>query len=143
VREYRKQAEDLGLQDIFLFTGFQPSAAGTLTELDAVIMPSRREACPLVAMEAMVLGCPLIASDCLGLRELTRGTPSLTSMAGDAPSLAAAIEQFIRHRDRLRADAAAFVATARRSFDSGVATGRLADIFDTALVSRGRRAAIA
>jgi len=143
VREYRKQAEDLGLQDVGLFTGFQPSAAGTLAELDAVIMPSRREACPLVAMEAMVLGCPLIASDCLGLRELTRGTPSLTSVAGDSQSLAGAIEQFIRHRDRFRADAAAFVSTARRSFDSSVAAGRLVDIFDTALVSRGRRAAMA
>jgi glycosyltransferase involved in cell wall biosynthesis len=129
VREYREQVSELGLAPWFHFTGFKASAAGTLAELDAVIMPSLREACPLVAMEAMVLGCPLIASDCIGLRELTVGTPALQSVAGDAASLASAIGQFLANHGAIKQSARLYIPDARRSFDSSRAVESLLSVF--------------
>ncbi|HQZ37453.1 MAG TPA: glycosyltransferase family 4 protein [Vicinamibacterales bacterium] len=140
VREYKQQISDWGLESSFIFTGFQATAAGTLTELDAVIMPSLREACPLVAMEAMVLGCPLIASDCLGLRELTAGSPSLQSVAGDSASLAEAMERFLLSRPAVRELATSYVEAARLAFDSSRAAESLTALFASVLEpASGRR----
>ncbi|MEP7242412.1 MAG: glycosyltransferase family 4 protein [Gammaproteobacteria bacterium] len=136
VREYRQQVRDWGLERLFFFTGFQATAAGTLAELDAVLMPSLREACPLVAMEAMVLGCPLIASDCIGLRELTDGTPAIRTVAGDAASLAEGIERFLRDPSRFRQAAAAYVPKARSVFDSSHAAAALTMLFTKAVATR-------
>jgi glycosyltransferase involved in cell wall biosynthesis len=141
VREYRQQVSEWGLEPYFIFAGFQPSTAGTLVELDALVVPSRREACPLVAMEAMVLGCPLIASDCIGLREVTADAPSLRCIAGDPASLASAIAQFFAGRAAIRARARAHVPSARRSFDSSDAARRLSKVFARALAPRARGSA--
>jgi glycosyltransferase involved in cell wall biosynthesis len=138
VREYQQRITDRGLLSWFLFTGFQSSVAGTLTELDAVIMPSLREAGPLVPMEAMVLGCPVIASDCVGLRELTAGTPAIQSVAGDAASLADAIARFLGASAAHKARALDYVSTARQTFDSSVAAGMLTALFTRGLQARSR-----
>jgi glycosyltransferase involved in cell wall biosynthesis len=138
VREYKQRIVELGLESSFFFPGFQASAAGALQELDAVVMPSRREACPLVAMEAMVLGCPLIASDCIGLREVTRGTPALTSVTGDARSLASAIETFLLNRHAHRDAARVYVPRARARFDSSHTVERLSQLFGRVLDAHGR-----
>lgn len=133
IREYRQHVRELQLDPWFTFLGLQPSAASTLVEVDAVMVPSRREACPLVAMEAMVLGCPLIASDCLGLREVTRRTPAIRTVAGDPGSLAEAIATFLATRSQVRASALAFVDTAIGRFDSRVTAARLSETFSRAM----------
>lgn len=139
IREYKRQISDWGLDSLFLFTGFQPSVAGTLLELDAMVMPSLREACPLAVMEAMVLGCPVIASDCIGLRELTAGSPALQSVAGDPISLAAAIRKFLHNQQCARKSAAAYVGFARNAFDSLRAAKKLGSLFARALATRPLR----
>ena len=129
MREYRDLIASLGIAPLFSFVGLQPSAAGTLLELDAVVMPSRREACGLVAMEALVLGCPLIASNCFGLREVTAGTPAIEAANGDAGSLALAIERFLTHRGDVARQASAFVDRARDAFEAANTARQMADLF--------------
>lgn len=129
MREYRETITALGLAPLFSFVELQPSAAGTLLELDAVVMPSRREACGLVAMEALVLGCPLIASNCLGLREVTAGTPAIEAATDDAGSLARAIERVLAHRHDVARQAAAFIGQARAAFDASHTARQMADLF--------------
>jgi glycosyltransferase involved in cell wall biosynthesis len=140
LREYRHQIVEAGLEPLFAFAGLQPSAAGMLQEVDAVVMPSRREACGLVAMEAIVLGCPLIASDCIGLREVTAGTPAFRSVAGDPASLAEAMKLFLHKRSEARATAEAFAPKARDAFDSVHTARSLAALFDRTLTYSGTRA---
>ena len=140
VEEYRRKVAALELADWFAFTGFRSSVAGVLTQLDAVIMPSLREAAGLVAMEALVLGCVLIASDCIGLREITVGTPAISTTAGDPASLAAAIERFVASRETHQAEARAYMHTARRNFDVAVTARRLMEIFDRGLREKPRLA---
>jgi glycosyltransferase involved in cell wall biosynthesis len=140
VEEYRRKVADFGLADWFTFTAFRASVAGVLTQLDAVIMPSLREAAGLVAMEALVLGCVLIASDCIGLREITVDTPAISTKAGDPASLAAAIERFVASRETYQAEARAYTDTARRNFDVAVTARRLVEIFDRGLRDKPRLA---
>jgi len=76
IREYRSAIHEKGLDSCFHFFPFQPMAHHLFPQLDAIVIPSRWEACPLLPMEALCLGIPLIASNCIGLREVIKDTPT-------------------------------------------------------------------
>jgi glycosyltransferase involved in cell wall biosynthesis len=71
------------------------------------VFPSLWESFPLVCLEAMSLGAPVVVSDVGGLGEIVRdGESGLVCPAGDAGSLARAIERLLRD-DALRRRVAA------------------------------------
>jgi len=70
--------------------------AGMLKAVDLVAMPSRWEACGLLAMEALAAGVPIVGSDCIGLREVLAGSPARPFRAGDTAALQAAIVTELR-----------------------------------------------
>lgn len=92
VREDREHINKKGLAPHFHFLPFTPNVAPVLKGLDIVAMPSLWEACSLLAMETMVAGIPLIGTDCIGLREVLKDTPSILVPAGNSQALAKAIE---------------------------------------------------
>lgn len=118
VREYRALIERKGLQPYFVFHGFVPRTAPVLRQIDALVMPSLWEACGLLAMEAMIVGTPVVASDCIGLREITERTPAIRVEAGDPHSLADGMRRFLKDPPALKSEAASFAAEAQRRFDS-------------------------
>ncbi|WP_165856072.1 glycosyltransferase [Marinobacter sp. JSM 1782161] len=86
---------DKGLGDYFHQAEQTRDMAAALKGVDVVAMPSRWEACGLLAMEALAAGVPIIGSDCVGLREVLRDSPALVCRAGDAESLKnALVDQF-------------------------------------------------
>ena len=106
-----------------------PSVAPILRELDLLVMPSLWEACPILPMEAMCMGVPVLGSDCIGLREVLRGSPSRLVPAGDATALAEALRAAI---DNCRKEeAAAYVLAARRRFDVKPVGCALVNLFDS------------
>ena len=64
------QIKQKGLNGIVKLIGFQNKLASILNAADFVIMPSRHEGMPNVAMESMALGKPVIASNVNGVSEL-------------------------------------------------------------------------
>ncbi len=82
-KEYEIMAHEQGVSHRIVFLPFQRDTAEVYRDLDAVVMPSRWEACGLLAMEALVSGVPLIASDCIGLREVVRDSPAFVAQDGD------------------------------------------------------------
>jgi glycosyltransferase involved in cell wall biosynthesis len=91
-------------------------------------MPSLWEACPLLPMEAMCAGVPVLGSDCIGLNEVLAGSPSCIVPAGDEAALAAAIRQasYAPWKDR----AAQYAPLAQRRFDVQARAHDLAALFD-------------
>lgn len=77
LREYQSQISKLGLEQFFYFLPFQQQVHHLYPHVDAIVMPSRWEACPLLPMEALCMGTPLIASNCIGLREAVIDTPTM------------------------------------------------------------------
>ena len=65
-----RQIKQKGLNGIVKLIGFQNKLASILNAADFVIMPSRHEGMPNVAMESMALGKPVIASNVNGVSEL-------------------------------------------------------------------------
>lgn len=86
-REYRKAIARLGLVDWVTITPFVPDVREVLRQLDLLVIPSLWEASSLVGMEAMAAGVPVLGTDCIGLREVLRDTPSRMVKAGDVADL--------------------------------------------------------
>ncbi len=115
------------------FLDHVPSAAPVLHELDLLVVPSLWEACPILPMEAMCTGVPVLGSDCVGLREVLRGTPSRMVPASDSGALAAGLVSAIRapwteaaHR---------YACEARKRFDVVPAAEKLRALFEDHLPS--------
>jgi glycosyltransferase involved in cell wall biosynthesis len=78
IREEKAAIEKKKLSHCFYFHDSVPDISSYLKGCDIVAMPSLWEACGLLAMEAMVSGVRLVASNCIGLREVCSGTPAIT-----------------------------------------------------------------
>jgi glycosyltransferase involved in cell wall biosynthesis len=124
VREEQAVIAARGLTESFRFMPFVADMASNLRGVDLVAIPSLWEACPLLPMEAMAAGVPVIGSNCVGLREVLENSPAVVIPAADARALADAILAQIRNPQPQEAAAAAFAAEARKRFDSRT-TGRL------------------
>jgi glycosyltransferase involved in cell wall biosynthesis len=105
-----------------------PDPASVLRELDLLVMPSLWEAHPLLPMEAMLVGVPIVGTSCLGLREVLRGSPSMMVPPGDAKALARALRQAISAPWK---DAAMdYAAKAKDRFDVRHTADRLLSLFE-------------
>jgi glycosyltransferase involved in cell wall biosynthesis len=91
VREEQAEIQRRGLQAYFHFLPFQENPARAIRGVDVVVIPSLWEACPLLPMEVLVAGVPIIGTDCIGLREVLGDTPATIVPAADSEALAAAI----------------------------------------------------
>ncbi|MTI98608.1 MAG: glycosyltransferase family 4 protein [Marinobacter adhaerens] len=91
IREEQANIEALNLSGAFTFIPFTADISGAMKGCDIVAMPSRWEACGLVAMEALAAGVPFVGSNCIGLREVLDGTPAIVVETGDSESLARGI----------------------------------------------------
>ncbi|OPY91660.1 MAG: D-inositol 3-phosphate glycosyltransferase [Syntrophus sp. PtaU1.Bin208] len=139
IREYKALIDSKRLSEYFMFHGFVPDVRTILEGIDALVMPSLWEAYGLIAAEALLIGCPVIASDCIGLREVTRGTPALTVRTKDATSLADAMIRFMANPVTIRLETKRYMQEARTRYDSRKTAAQLDALFDETIERRCRR----
>lgn len=114
--ELERQAAALGLADRGTFLGWadDPVLHGLYRVADVCVVPSRYEPFGLVPLEAMASGCPVIAADVGGLREVVpNDLVGLRFAATDAVALARMVEWALTNpalRFRMREEALAHVA---------------------------------
>jgi glycosyltransferase involved in cell wall biosynthesis len=89
---------------------------------DVMVLPSDREGMPLVLLEAMAAGLPVVGSDVPGIRELVRGTGILVPNPS-AAAFAAALAPLARDHAELRRLSAASRSTAEAYSWSRLARG--------------------
>ncbi|MFO0842176.1 MAG: glycosyltransferase family 4 protein [Gemmataceae bacterium] len=137
-REYARRAEERGLAPFVTLRDFVPDVRPVLDQLDLVAVPSLWEASSLLSMEAMCAGVPVLGSDCPGLREVLRGSPSRTVQTG----CVAALETGLRGALAAPwyAAAAAYAPVARERFDVRRSALRLVELYDAVSAERSRPA---
>jgi glycosyltransferase involved in cell wall biosynthesis len=98
-----RQLADLGVADRVCLAGHRPDARLLLDAADVFVLPSLHEGMPLVALEAMEAGLPVVATDVIGTSEVVvHGRTGALVRPGDARGLAAAIGALLADPDRGR-----------------------------------------
>ncbi len=93
------QARAAGVADRVLLVGFRSDVAGFLGAVDALVVPSLNEGFPMVILEAMALGTPIVASALDGVVEqITDGREGVLVAPGDRPALARAVITLLSDR---------------------------------------------
>jgi glycosyltransferase involved in cell wall biosynthesis len=68
--ELERFAEEIGIADSVLFTGYYKNLSEVLAAIDLFVIPSLTESLPLVVLEAMAAGKPVISTDVGGIPEV-------------------------------------------------------------------------
>ncbi len=94
----RRRAASLGLDDAIEWRGFRSDVPAELQQMDLFVLPSLfGEGLPMVILEAMAAGVPVVASRVEGVPEVIRhGVDGLLTTPGSAQDLAQAIRSVLR-----------------------------------------------
>ncbi|MBQ1783461.1 MAG: glycosyltransferase family 4 protein [Gammaproteobacteria bacterium] len=136
---YREEMADIkarGLSEHFKLFDHIEDVGAAMKALDVVVMPSLWEACPLLPMEVLICGTPLIASNCIGLREVVADTPAWVVPQADGEALANALREVAR--DSRRAVFENYAPKAAQRFDVTTTRSGLAALYTELLQERGR-----
>jgi glycosyltransferase involved in cell wall biosynthesis len=91
-----KRVAALGVGSAVRFTGHRPDARQLLEAADVFVLPSRHEGMPLVALEAMEAGLPVVATRVIGTEEVVvDGVTGALVRPGDPAALGAALERLL------------------------------------------------
>lgn len=131
IREEQQSLRQRQLEKYFHFFDNTDDMPAALRGVDVVTMPSRWEACPLLAMEAVTAGAPLIASDCIGNAEVVAGTPALVFRSGCVDAFYRALADFVQNRQAIARRSEAFRQEAARRFDINQTAVKLREVYSS------------
>jgi glycosyltransferase involved in cell wall biosynthesis len=115
----RETARRLGVTDRVELTGAVADVPALLREHDALLFCSSQGAdvTPLVLMEALVEGRPVVAADVGSVAEVLQGDCGSVVAAGDPAAMAAAVAELVADPERARAGARRGAERVRRHYD--------------------------
>ncbi|MGB2136884.1 MAG: glycosyltransferase family 4 protein, partial [Flavobacteriaceae bacterium] len=134
IREEQAEIRSRGLESFFHFFPATDLMAEAIRGVDVVVMPSKWEACPLLPMEVMISGRPLIASNCIGMKEVIADSPAMVFDVGSLDGLLEKIRLFSANQDAFQLESNRFREEAASRFDVSQTSSRLANLFNDVLV---------
>lgn len=139
----RKPAEarvaGLGIGDAVTFHGYKSSdeVAGLLAQSDVMVLPSFAEGVPVVLMEAMASGLPVIASRVAGVQELVEdGVSGYAVPPGDLDSLSERLDALLSDPELCARMGAAGQAKVAAEFDQAAEARWLEQILSGSLAGK-------
>jgi glycosyltransferase involved in cell wall biosynthesis len=94
----RARAHSLGLTDHLQWLGVVADAGRLAAAFDVFVLSSRSEGTPIVLLEAMAAGTPVVATSVGGVPDVVGRVEALLVPPDDARALASAIDDSLRHR---------------------------------------------
>ena len=123
------QARDLGIDIHFAGYRSQDEVAMLLGEADALVLPSFAEGVPVVLMEAMAAGLPVVTTRIAGVPELVEdGVSGKLVAPGDAAALRSALREVLTDPDMRTRMGRAGRAVVAAEFDARTEAARLATL---------------
>lgn len=133
-RELGRLAERLGLEGRVHFLGFRSDARELIERLDVLVVPSFTEGAPLVVLEAMAAGVPVVASAVGGIPDQVRHDgEGLLVPPGDPVALGDALLCLLRDPARIRRLGEAGRRRAASEFGHEAVVRQIEAVYDAAL----------
>ncbi|QYJ16884.1 D-inositol-3-phosphate glycosyltransferase [Rubrobacter xylanophilus DSM 9941] len=132
----------LGLGGRVSFLGYRPDAREIIRRLDVLVVPSFTEGAPLVVLEAMASGVPVVASAVGGIPDQIRhGREGLLIPAGDAVALGEAMLSLLRDPESACRMGAAGRRRAASAFGHDRMVRRIESVYRAVLAGRSEATA--
>lgn len=131
-RLLEEQARERGVEGRVRFLGSRDDVPALLAAADALVLPSWIEGFPLVVLEAMAAGVPVVATAVGGTPEaVVNGETGLLVPTRDVHALARAIRHLLEDPDRARRLGEAGRRRARERFEANAAARRILGLYET------------
>lgn len=133
--DLRRRVTDRGLQEHVEWTGFTRDVNRELMSMDLFVLPSLfGEGLPMVVLEAMAAGVPVVATDVEGVPEAIRdGVDGVIARAGNAEDLAAAIARGVLGQLDWQSLRRSALARQRNAFSDRSMAAGVAAVYDEVL----------
>ncbi len=132
------QAGQLGVGDRVRFVGMVPAASAILPAFDALVLSSRSEGTPMVLLETIHAGVPIVAFAVGGVPELVTEATGMLVAPGDPAALAAAMDHVVSHSGAARERAAAARARVEEHFSPRQWVSRHLAVYQRVMERRNR-----
>jgi len=130
--ELEEQARELGLSERVFFTGWREDPAAPMRDAHVLVMASRYESCPYVAIEAMANGRPVLSTSVDGLTDLVvDGETGVLVTTQDPHALADALDRLAEDVPRLDAMGRAAHARARARYSLETMLASTLEVYGT------------
>lgn len=100
-RTVQNRIIELGLTENVRLVGFDENVAGWMRHFDVFVLPSRREGVPLVVLEALSTGVPVVATKVGGIPDVIDDSVGRLVPPGDSNALSTAILELVDNQDTL------------------------------------------
>jgi glycosyltransferase involved in cell wall biosynthesis len=141
--ELHSLARELAVEPACRFVGVREDIADILAAADVVVLPSISEGFPFVLLEALAMGCPVVASRVNGVPELIEDHKTgLLVPSRDPQALAKAILEVLGDPTAARKMGAEGRAVVRERYTVDQMVANTTAIFDAAMEDAGVRAPV-
>ena len=103
----QSKSESLGIGKGVVWPGAIPDAGKLFPAFDAFLLSSRTEGTPIVLLEAMAAGIPIVASRVGGVPQVVDDSSAWLVESGDVGGIASALADILSHNQRARERSAA------------------------------------
>jgi UDP-glucose:(heptosyl)LPS alpha-1,3-glucosyltransferase len=117
---WERLAKSLGVDERVRFLGFRSDMPALYAAADALVLPTRYDACANVCLEAAAAGIPIVTTTSDGAAEVLGAGGFIIDDPEDADAVAAALDTLADPDTRTRMGAAAHAAAARLSWSDHV-----------------------
>jgi glycosyltransferase involved in cell wall biosynthesis len=133
--EVRSLVDALGLSNVVDWTGFVTDIGAELAKIDVLVLPSLfGEGLPMVVLEAMAAGVPVVASNVEGVPEAIRDRQDgLLVEPGIPQPLAEAIDELLTGRANYPAMSTSGQARHTEHFSAEIMASHVAEVYDQVL----------
>jgi len=130
-------ARDAGIEDRVIFAGYRRDAAAIMTAADVLVITSNKEGLPIVVLEAMAVGCPIIATAVGSIPEVLSSESAWIVPTDDDAALARALREALDEALTAKARAAEAKSIFLRFYARDVMGRRYLDLYEQAWRERG------
>ena len=125
--------DSLGLRDNYHYLGFVDDVPALMRSLDILVLSSTSEACPMVVLEAMSVGLPVVAANVGGVEEILkedgRRAGGVIVKPGDSHAIGEGILELLNADDMREEMGQTGYARARAVFSTNSCVSRHLDVY--------------